>query len=159
MCFNKDLISLPKLNLPELEIKIKKDDDVLQVFDEIRRIWLKLTPEEWVRQNFLKYLKLYKKYPSGLIAIEFSVKYGKLTKRPDAVIYSKNNNPLVIIEFKAPTVKITNDVFLQAFMYNSQLGVDLFFVSNGLEHYACRVNHINKNIEFFEDIPFYDDLD
>lgn len=148
---------MEKLNLPPYHIKIKEEEGKQYIFDSIRKKYLVLTPEEWVRQNFIQFLIQEKKYPEGLVVIEKGLKLNELQKRADALVY-KDANPLVLIEFKAPSVKITQEVFEQIGRYNSIFKVPYLIVSNGLEHYCAKINFIENSFEFLGDIPDYNDF-
>ncbi|MFH1320438.1 MAG: type I restriction enzyme HsdR N-terminal domain-containing protein [Bacteroidota bacterium] len=152
-----------QLNLPNYAFKIITDGERKQIFDEIRRKYVALTPEEWVRQNFVQYLIHEKQFPKGLIAIESVINYapehkvmfaGK--KRGDIVAYDRSGNPLLITECKSPDIKITQDAFDQAARYNMALKVKYLVVTNGLIHYCCLMDYVKKSYEFLEEIPEYD---
>lgn len=145
---------MEKLNLPSYPIKLKEEKGKQYIFDSIRKKYLMLTPEEWVRQNFIQFLIQEKKYPEGLISIEKGLKLNELQKRVDALVY-KNSDPLVLIEFKAPKVKISQEVFEQIGRYNSIFKVPYLIVSNGLEHYCAKINFKANSFEFLKDIPNY----
>lgn len=145
---------MDKLNLPTYPIKIKEEKGKQYIFDDIRKKYLMLTPEEWVRQNFLQFLIQEKQYPKGLVVIEKGLKLNELQKRADALVY-KDSIPLVLIEFKAPSVKITQEVFEQIGRYNSIFKVPYLIVSNGLEHYCAKINFFENSFEFLKDIPNY----
>jgi type I site-specific restriction endonuclease len=146
------------LNLPTYSFKIKSEDNRKYIFDEVRRKYLLLTPEEWVRQNFVKYLVSEKKYPQQLISIEMEFKIRKLVKRCDIVVFNKSGNPGLIVECKSPSVTIGQDVFDQVSLYNRYLNVDFLVVTNGLKHYCCRYDRKEEKFFFTEDIPGYLDL-
>lgn len=148
---------MEKLNLPPYPIKLKEEKGKQYIFDSIRKKYLVLTPEEWVRQNFLQFLIQEKQCPQGLVVIEKGLKLNELQKRADALIY-KDSTPLVLIEFKAPSVKITQEVFEQIGRYNSIFKVPYLIVSNGLEHYCAKINFKENNFEFLKDIPNYKDF-
>jgi len=114
-----------------------------------------LTPEEWVRQNFLKYLVEEKKYPASLIAVEKEFKLNNLSKRSDAVIYNKQGTPILIVECKAPEVKIGQNVFDQIARYNMVLNVKLLVVTNGLQHFCCKLDAEKDTYCFLKEIPDY----
>jgi len=114
-----------------------------------------LTPEEWVRQNFVQYLINHKKYPTSLIAIEKQLKINNLVKRTDILIFNKNGNPNIIVECKAPTVKISQDAFDQIARYNLKLQAKFLIVTNGLEHFYCKMNHQQMQYDFLKEIPNY----
>lgn len=147
-----------KLNLPEYDAKVRTNALAFEIYDEFRRKWVKLTPEEWVRQNFLHYLTEHLNYPVGKIAVEFSVRYSRMIRRPDAVIYGESIQPLVIVECKAPDVNISTDVFMQALMYNKPLKANYFFLTNGLEHFVAYINKKNGKIQYLEAIPMYQNI-
>lgn len=146
------------LNLPPCEIKIKKTEKGLRIFDSLRAKFVALTPEEWVRQNFVCYLINHKQYPPMLIANEMQIKVNSRIKRCDSVVYDNRMNPLVILEYKAPDVSITKQVFDQIVRYNYVLKVPYLIVSNGLRHYCCQVDYENQTTTYLQDIPVYGEL-
>ncbi len=146
---------MQELQLPKYSFRIKKIDNGYQIFDDFRKKNIKLTPEEWVRQNFLRFLVEEKDFPKELIAVETELKVNDMKKRCDAIVYNKEGKPLIIIEFKAPNVPINQHVFDQTAVYNTQLNVDYFIMSNGLQHISCRVNKEQYSYDFFETIPSY----
>ena len=148
-------MELPKLNLPNSELKIKLVEETTQVFDEVRKKYFKLTTEEWVRQNFIHYLKKDKNYPFGLMGVEKMVKYNSLKTRADILIYNREGMPSVIVECKAPNVEITQDAFNQIAKYNYKLRVKYLVVTNGLKHFCCDMDYENNKITFLEEIPEY----
>lgn len=146
------------LNLPQYTFKTKKEGDNHSIFDRCRQKYVALTPEEWVRQNMVEYMIQVKKFPPARIANEVTVNINGMKKRSDSVIYDKEMRPRIIIEYKAPTVKITQKVFDQIATYNFELDVDILIVSNGLEHYCCRMDKENRKYFFLREIPDYDSL-
>ena len=130
-------------------------EEKTHIFDDVRKKYLLLTPEEWVRQNFIHYLNKEKKYPLGLMGVEQMVKYNSLKTRADIVIYNLEGKPNVIVECKAPEVKITQDTFNQIAKYNSQLKVKYLIVTNGMKHFCCQMDYENNKIIFLEDVPAY----
>ncbi|HEX5025429.1 MAG TPA: type I restriction enzyme HsdR N-terminal domain-containing protein [Agriterribacter sp.] len=120
-----------KIDYPQHPYKIKTEKGKEYIFDEIRKQWVSLTPEEWVRQNFLQYLVQVKKFPASLIAIEKEIRLGELTKRCDIVIYNKNAEPLLITECKAMEVKIDSGAAEQIIRYNMSLPVQYLVITNG----------------------------
>lgn len=146
---------LPILSLPIYKLKLKTVEEKIHIFDEVRKKYLLLTPEEWVRQNFIHYLNKEKKYPLGLMGVEQMVKYNSLKTRADIVIYNLEGKPNVIVECKAPEVKITQDTFNQIAKYNSQLKVKYLIVTNGMKHFCCQMDYENNKIIFLEDVPAY----
>ena len=123
-------MEFPQLNLPNAVLKTKLVEGTTQVFDVVRKKYFKLTPEEWVRQNFIHYLNIEKNYPIGLMRVEKMMKYNNLQTRADIIIYNKEGSPTMIIECKAPNVKITQDAFYQIAKYNAKLKVDILIVTN-----------------------------
>jgi len=130
-----------------------------QIFDELRKQWTALTPEEWVRQKFIKYLIHEKSYPPGLIGVEVTFKMNSLTRRTDILVYNRMGNPVLIVECKAPEVKIDNKVFDQIVAYNFKFQLRYIIVTNGLKHFACHIKGDDKPVyEFLKSIPHYDTL-
>jgi hypothetical protein len=146
------------LNLPVYLFKTKSDGQITKIFDSIRRKYVTLTPEEWVRQNFIQYLIAEKKYPASLLAIEMPIKFNSLKKRGDIVVFHNSGSQLLMVECKAPEVKINQQVFDQIARYNLSLKVKYLVVTNGLEHYCCLMDHANKSYLFLEQIPDYSEL-
>ena len=146
------------LNLPDYPHKIKQEKDKAYIFDFIRKKYLVLTPEEWVRQHFVHYLITLKKFPSSLIVIEKGLKLNEMQKRADVLVYNKNGNPLVLVECKAASVKITQETFNQIARYNMNFKVPYLIVTNGLQHYCCKIDFINQSFLFLNDIPNYEEM-
>lgn len=149
---------MQKLNLPEYTFRIKTEDGKTMIFDAIRRKFVALTPEEWVRQNFIEYLKTEKNYPASLMAVEKQITINQLQRRFDLLVYSRNHQPCLIAEFKAPEVKITQEVFDQVVRYNMALKVAGIIVSNGLQHFACKMDYANNTYSYLREIPEYAEL-
>lgn len=146
------------LNLPKYTFRTKKEQDSLFIFDRCRQKYVALTPEEWVRQNVVEYLIQVKNFPAARVANEVVVVINGMNKRSDSVIYDKMMRPRIIVEYKAPTVKITQKVFDQIATYNFELDVDLLIVSNGLQHYCCKMDKENHQYFFLKEIPDYASL-
>ena len=146
------------LNLPSFDYKIKKEKDRLFIFDIIRKRYIALTPEEWVRQHFVSYLISYKGYPLGLIGNEISLRLNGQTRRCDTVIYDIYGSPLMIIEYKAPHITLNQEVFNQVIRYNIALKVKYLVVSNGINHYCCVMDYDNMCPHFLKEIPDYNEL-
>lgn len=146
------------LNLPSFDIKIAQNNGRTVLFDILRRKYVALTPEEWVRQNFVHYLIQEKHFPSTLLANEVQLKIGEKRLRADTVLYDRELSPKVIIEYKAPHISITREVFDQISTYNMLLQVDYLIVSNGMAHYCCQMDYENKQYRFLENIPDYTQL-
>ena len=149
---------MTRLNLPPFEIKLRGTKAQPQIFDILRKIYIALTPEEWVRQHFVHFLVEHKGYPAALMANEIQLKVGEKTLRADSVLYSRDLKPRMIIEYKAPHIPITQKVFDQISIYNMLLHVDYLVVSNGLQHYICKMDYNDKKYLFLEDIPDYKEL-
>lgn len=147
-----------KLNLPTYSFRTKKEGGKLKIFDDIRKKFLVLTPEEWVRQNFIQYLVKDKAFPASLMAVEAGLQLNGNRFRADLVVYNKLGKPWMIVEFKAPEVKITQKTFDQIARYNLTFEVPFLIVSNGLEHYCCQVDFEAKNYRFFTEVPLFADL-
>lgn len=146
------------LNLPTYSFKIKSEDNRKYIFDEIRKKYLLLTPEEWVRQNFIKYLTVEKKYPRQLVSIEMEFKIKKLIRRCDIVVFNKSGEPNLIIECKSPAVEISQDTFDQISDYNRHFNVDYLIITNGIKHYCCKFDKKTGSFIFTGEIPEYSEL-
>jgi hypothetical protein len=129
-----------------------------QIYDFLRRRYVALTPEEWVRQHFVHFLIEQKGYPKGLLANEVELRIGEKKLRCDSLLYDKTLQPKMIIEYKAPDVAVTQRVFDQITVYNRLLHVDYLVISNGLQHYCCRMDYENHTYTFLHDIPDYEFL-
>ena len=146
------------LNLPPFEARLQGPQDRLRIFDILRRRYVTLTPEEWVRQNFIHYLTDHLNYPATLLANEVKLQVGKKTLRADSVLYDTQLRPRIIIEYKAPHINITQKVFDQIVAYNMQLHVNYLIVSNGLSHFCCKITDDGKNYLFIDHIPTYEEI-
>ena len=146
---------MQKLNLPEYSFRIKEESGKALIFDSIRKKFVVLTPEEWVRQNFIQYLISEKKFPKNLMAVEKQIKVSGKLRRFDLLVYSRNGEPQLIAEFKAPGVKITQDAFDQVVRYNMALRVAKVIVSNGLQHFACAIDYKKNGFSYLTEIPEY----
>jgi len=146
------------LNLPTYDAKIRKNKNGFEIYDPLRRKYIALTPEEWVRQHFVNYLITEKNYPASLMANEAGIKLNSLTRRCDTVVYNKLLEPLMIIEYKESNVAITQKVFDQVVRYNNVLKVSYIVVSNGIIHYCCRIDYENQSYDYLTEIPDYQNL-
>ncbi len=144
---------MQRLNLPEYDFRTKTENGKQLIFDSIRKKFVVLTPEEWVRQNFIQYLKNEKKYPVNLMAVEKQIMVNGKQRRFDLLIYLRNGQPYLIAEFKAPNVKITQDTFDQVVRYNMTLRVERVIVSNGLQHFACEIDYVKNDFIYLPEIP------
>jgi len=149
---------MQELNLPSYEFRLKKDDGQVRIFDEVRKKYVALTPEEWVRQHFIMYLINQKQVPAGLIILEKQLIMNKMSRRPDILIHNRQGEAVMIVECKAPEVNITQDTFDQVARYNSVLSVQYLVVTNGLQHFCCQMDYIGNTYRFLEDIPEYNEM-
>ena len=148
-------MEFPQLNLPNIILKTKLLEGTTQVFDVVRKKYFKLTPEEWVRQNFIHYLNIEKNYPMGLMGVEKMIKYNNLQTRADIILYNKEGNPTMIVECKAPNVQITQDSFNQIAKYNFKLKVQYLVLTNGIQHFCCQMNYKNNTNFFLKEVPAF----
>jgi len=143
------------LNLPAYPFRIKKEAETFYIFDEIRKKFLVLTPEEWVRQHLVQYLISEKKYPKALFKLEGGMRLNQMQKRTDILIHDNSGRKILLAECKAPSVAITQSVFEQIARYNMTHQVPLLFVSNGLQHYSCKIDFDSRSYQFLEELPVY----
>ena len=148
-------MDLPKLNLPNVVLKTKLVEATTQVFDVVRKKYFKLTAEEWVRQHFIHYLNKDKNYPFGLMGVEQMIKYNNLKTRADIVLYNVEGIPNMIVECKAPSMKITQDTFDQIARYNFKLKVKYLVVTNGLQNFCCEMDYEKNQILFLKGVPVF----
>ena len=146
---------MERLNLPTYNFKLKNSQNKTLIFDKLRKKYVVLTPEEWVRQHFVHFLMDKKKYPETLIAIEKQLIINNLKKRTDILIFNTNGNPEIIIECKAPSVKISQETFDQIARYNIKLNAKFLIVTNGITHFYCQMDFKNKTYIFLKDFPSY----
>lgn len=147
------------LNLPQYNINIQKaHDGTTLIFDRLRNKFVALTPEEWVRQHFTSYLITHKNYPAGLMANEVALSLNGTSRRSDTVVYNSSAQPLVIIEYKAPHIKISQKTFDQIIRYNMVFQAPYLIVSNGLNHYCCHIDFSNRSYKFLPDIPTFEEI-
>lgn len=148
-----------QLNLPPREFNIRNGSNGnQQIFDRLRRRFVNLSPEEWVRQNFVEYLIEDKGFPKGLMSNEIALTQNGRTRRCDTLVADRFGRPFVIVEYKAPHIRITQQVFDQICRYNMVLRARYLIVSNGLTHFGCRIDYENNSYSFLRDIPAYCDL-
>lgn len=146
---------MQKLNFPPYSFRFKNNQNKIAVFDDLRKKFVILTPEEWVRQHTVKFLESEKKYPLSLINVEKQLKVAGLTKRYDVVVFEPEGNIHIIVECKAPKIKITQDTFDQIARYNLSLKANYLMVTNGLEHYFCEMDYENETYIFLQQLPDY----
>ncbi len=145
-----------RLNLPEYQFRMeRKDHSKWYIFDEIRKKKVILSPEEWVRQNFIQYLNQEHKVPLSVMVLEKELELNGQKKRADILVYGRDGKPFAIVECKASHVAISQDVFDQVARYNLVLKVPYLIVTNGLEHYYSLIDFEKKNFNFLKDFPVY----
>jgi hypothetical protein len=149
---------LKQLNLPEYSFKFRWKDGQEMILDPLRRRFVKLTAEEWVRQNFIQYLINEGKYPPGLLGIEIQFGHNRLKKRTDILVHNRSGEPVMIVECKAPEVELEEKVFGQIVTYNIKFRVPYLVVTNGLHHWACKFNDDFTDWEYLLVIPLYEEL-
>ena len=141
------------LSFPNYEFRLKKINQKRFIFDEIRKKYIELTPEEWVRQNCIKFLINEKKFKKNLISIEKKIQLNNTIKRFDILVHDINGGCILLVECKAPNIKINQESFDQILRYNQVISAKFLMVTNGIIHYYCRINNHQKNIEFLKEIP------
>ncbi len=144
---------MQKLNLPSYTFRTKQEEGVTYIFDKIRKKFLVLTPEEWVRQHFNEYLIEEHQYPRALFKCEGGLKYNKLSKRSDILIYDRDGKPFFLIECKAPKVKLDQSVFQQVSVYNQTIKAPYIAITNGLQHFICKIDLQKGTYDFVNEIP------
>jgi hypothetical protein len=154
--FFRNVDKMQQLNFPRFDFKLRNLNNRQEIFDPVRHRYVTLTPEEWVRQHLIAYLISVKGFPVSIIGVEKQLVLNKLTKRFDLVVFARNGNPYLLVECKAPGIEISEKTFDQAARYNMLLKAEYFLITNGLEHYTCRLDYENKQYIFIEEIPDYD---
>jgi len=145
------------LDFPEYDFKIKRGEKRSQIFDPLRKKFVALTPEEFVRQHVIQHLHLDKGFPLGLMMSEQHLRYNGMDKRCDVVCYNTVGRPILLVECKAPSIAIDQKAFDQIAQYNVTLQVPYLFVTNGTKHYYCKINFVEKSFGFLKDLPQYSD--
>jgi hypothetical protein len=148
-------LCVQKLSFPTFEFRFKNSENKVSVFDVIRKKFVILQPEEWVRQHCVHYLILHKAYPKSLINVEKEIKINGLKKRYDIVVFNTDGSIKIVVECKAPSIEITQATFDQIARYNMILNADFLMVTNGLKNYYCKMNFEDKAYTFLKDIPLY----
>ena len=146
---------LQELNFPKFSFRFKNKENKISIFDVIRKRFVILQPEEWVRQHCIHYLIDYKGYPKSLINIEKELIINSLRKRYDIVIFNSDGSIHLIVECKAPTIIINQNVFDQIALYNLSLNATYLMISNGINHYYCQMDFKKEKYHFLKDIPEY----
>jgi virulence-associated protein VagC len=150
---------LKQLNLPEYSFRIIRKGGAEMILDPLRKKYIKLTPEEWVRQNFIQYLIHEGKYPAGLIGIEVMFRYNKLKKRVDILVHNRKGEPVMIVECKSDEVKLNDKVSDQIVEYNMNFRIPYLVVTNGMQHYAVKITDYEQHkFDYLMAIPLYEDL-
>jgi len=144
-----------KLNFPTYTFRFKNSENKLLIFDDIRKKFVVLQPEEWVRQHCVAYLIQNKNYPQSLINVEKELKINNLKKRYDIVVFNPNGSIHLMVECKAPTININQETFNQIALYNLKLNATYLMVTNGINHYYCQMDFENERYNFLKDIPNY----
>ncbi|RMH67366.1 MAG: type I restriction enzyme HsdR N-terminal domain-containing protein [Bacteroidetes bacterium] len=146
------------LNLPPCDVHLQRVGETRMIFDPLRKKYVKLTPEEWVRQHFIQFLIRERGVPRALIAVEMAFTYQRMRRRADVVVHDRQGRPLVLVECKAPEVEITQAAFDQVARYNKVVQAPYLVVTNGLVHYCCALDHEAHTYRFLDDLPPYDAL-
>jgi hypothetical protein len=146
------------LSLPAFDYRLKNEDNKTLIFDQIRKKFVVLTPEEWVRQHFINYLIAELAYPKALINVEQGLKYNSLLKRSDIVVFARDGSPLVLIECKAAKHRLNQKVVEQAVMYNRTIGARYIIVTNGIESACLVIDKENSKVDYLPQVPSYEDL-
>lgn len=148
-----------ELNLPSFDIRLQRDDEGVKIFDRLRKKFIILTPEEWVRQHFVNYLINHKGFPESLMANEIGITLNGTRRRCDTVVFDKHGSPMVIVEYKASSIVISQSTFDQIARYKMVLHARYLIVSNGMNHYCCRIGYDNMSYDFLKEVPDYADLE
>ncbi len=146
---------MQKLNFPAYTFRFKNSENKIAVFDGVRKKFVQLTPEEWVRLHAVQFLLTEKKYPQSYLNVEKIMMIGSLTKRYDIVVYNPNGSIFLLVECKAPEVAITQKTFDQIARYNMVLNAEYMMVTNGLNHYFCQMDYEQEKYHFLKDLPEY----
>ncbi len=146
---------MQKLNFPNYTFRFKNSENKVSIFDEIRKKFILLTPEEWVRQHVVKFILEDKFYPKSHINVEKIIKINGLTKRYDVVVFQSDGKILLLVECKAPAIAISQHTFDQIARYNMTLNAGHLMVTNGLNHYFCKMDYEQEKYFFLHDLPEY----
>jgi len=146
---------MQQLNFPTYKFRFKNSENKVAIFDEIRKKFVVLTPEEWVRQHVVQFILLNKNYPKSFVNVEKLLKVNGLTKRYDAVVFNNDGSIFLLVECKAPEVRITQHTFDQIARYNLTMKAEYLMVTNGHNHYFCQMDFENEKYNFLQDLPDY----
>lgn len=149
------MLQLPKLHFPNYDFRFKNSENKVYIFDIIRKKYILLSPEEWVRQHIIQYLLNDLQYPKSHVAVEKQLILNQTIKRSDVIVQNAQGNILILVECKAPTIQITQTVFDQIASYNMIYDAKYFYVCNGLQHYFCQMDKQNMSYQFLESLPAY----
>ena len=149
---------MDRLNLPTYSLTVKSEAGRKYIFDPVRKKYVALNPEEWVRQNFIQYLVRDRAFPASLITVEQEFHFNKMKKRTDILVYEPSGDPVLMVECKSPAVKITKQVFDQIGLYNLTYRLSWLIVTNGLQHFCCKMNKEKNKYDFVDEIPAWADL-
>jgi Type I restriction enzyme R protein N terminus (HSDR_N) len=145
--------TMKQLNLPSYNFSLRNESAGQEIFDRSRKKYVRLTPEEWVRQNFIEYLVNEKQYARSLISVEKEIIVNKLKRRPDIVVFKNDMKPILAVECKAPEVKIAQETFDQLIRYNSIIKVKYLVVTNGMQHFCCQIDYLKNAFSYLQEIP------
>jgi hypothetical protein len=149
---------MKKLNLPQFDIKIQESNGKTEIFDALRKKYIILTPEEWVRQHFVNLLVTHYQYPKSLISLESGLKYNELQKRSDIVVYDREGKAFLLVECKSADVPLSEATFKQLSTYNFTIKSPYIAITNGLNNFCCRIDHEKGSYEYLKDLPAYKEL-
>lgn len=150
------MVTLDTLNLPAYDFQQRERAGKREIYDPIRQKYVRLTPEEWVRQHFVQYLIRDRNVPRGLVTVEQSFDYQGMPRRADIVVHGRSGEPLLMAECKAPAVSVQQETFDQVARYNRVVDAPFLVVTNGLSHYCCRIDRAANAYEFLDEVPVYD---
>lgn len=146
---------LPQLNLPPIDAKFARRGSIITIYDPLRKKYVALTPEEWVRQHFTAWLIRERDYPVHYVVNELGLRVNGHLRRADTVVYDRELRPLAVIEYKNTDIPVTQTVFDQIVRYNMEFKAPFIIVSNGMTHYCCKIDFINSSYNFLTEIPTY----
>ncbi|MSP84718.1 MAG: type I restriction enzyme HsdR N-terminal domain-containing protein [Flavobacteriaceae bacterium] len=149
---------MKQLQFPSYSFRFKNSENKVAIFDEIRKKFIVITPEEWVRQHVVQFLLQDKKYPKSHINVEKLLKINDLNKRYDVVVYNPDGSIFILVECKAPEIKISQNTFDQIARYNMTLNAEYLMVTNGLNHYFCKMDYEKEKYDFLPELPEYQSL-
>ena len=149
---------MQQLQFPKYSFRFKNSENKVAIFDEIRKKFIIITPEEWVRQHVVQFLLQDKKYPKSHINVEKLLKINDLIKRYDVVVYNPDGSIYILVECKAPEIKISQHTFDQIARYNMTLNANYLMVTNGLNHYFCKMDYEKEKYDFLPELPEYQSL-